>query len=203
MKKLSLSKLETFLKSQCDALRSSMDASEYKDYLIAMIFLKRVNDQFIVEQERFREELKSDHPEIMDDEIAEEIELDSYKNRYEFFVPILARWKIETLPKNFEKEQNLIIKEANEVLLNPRSSKQEKDKAQSDINIANKNLIFRGLLFENEDIGNSINIALKELEKSNDAILKDVLAGTEGNGTNFNATNSNGEKNYLMKYCQI
>ena len=37
MKKLSLSKLETFLKSQCDALRGSMDASEYKDYLIAMI----------------------------------------------------------------------------------------------------------------------------------------------------------------------
>ena len=48
MKKLSLSKLETFLKSQCDALRGSMDASEYKDYLIAMIFLKRVNDQFAV-----------------------------------------------------------------------------------------------------------------------------------------------------------
>ncbi|WP_215905263.1 type I restriction-modification system subunit M N-terminal domain-containing protein [Treponema peruense] len=36
--KLSLSALETFLKSQCDALRTSMDAAEYKDYIIAMIF---------------------------------------------------------------------------------------------------------------------------------------------------------------------
>lgn len=47
MKKLSLGKL----KSQCDALRGSMDASEYKDCLIAMIFLKRVNDQFRVAKE--------------------------------------------------------------------------------------------------------------------------------------------------------
>lgn len=51
MKKLSLAKLEAFFKSQCDALRGSIDASEYKDYLIAMIFLKRVNDQFRVDQE--------------------------------------------------------------------------------------------------------------------------------------------------------
>ena len=51
MKKLSLAKLEAFLKSQCDALRGSIDASVYKDYLIAMIFLKRVNDQFRVAQE--------------------------------------------------------------------------------------------------------------------------------------------------------
>lgn len=51
MKKLSLAKLEAFLKNQCDALRGRMDASEYKDYLIAMIFLKRVNDQFRVAQE--------------------------------------------------------------------------------------------------------------------------------------------------------
>lgn len=58
MKKLSLSKLETFLKSQCDALRGSMDASEYKDYLIAMIFLKRVNDQIPVAQWYFKKEYK-------------------------------------------------------------------------------------------------------------------------------------------------
>ena len=40
MAKISLSQLETFLKAQCDALRTSMDAAEYKDYIIAMIFMQ-------------------------------------------------------------------------------------------------------------------------------------------------------------------
>ena len=194
MKKLSLSKLETFLKSQCDALRGSMDASEYKDYLIAMIFLKRVNDQFTVEQEHFKKELKYRYPNITDEEIAEEIELDSYKNKYEFFVPPLARWKMDTLPKSFEDEQRQIIRNAEEIFANPNSTNQEKAGAEHDKTCAEKNLSFRGLLYENEDVGNSINIALKELEKSNGAILQGVLTGKEGNSTNFNETNTNGER---------
>ena len=194
MKKLSLSKLETFLKSQCDALRGSMDASEYKDYLIAMIFLKRVNDQFSVAQEHFKKELKHQYPNITDEEIAEEIELDSYKNKYEFFVPPLARWKMDTLPKNFEDEQHQTIRNAEEILANPNSTSQEKAGAEHDKASAEKNLSFRGLLNENEDVGNSINIALKELEKSNGAILQGVLTGKEGNSTNFNETNTNGER---------
>jgi len=45
--KISLSRLNTFLKLQCDNIRAAgLDASEYKDYVIAMLFLKRVNDQF-------------------------------------------------------------------------------------------------------------------------------------------------------------
>ena len=194
MKKLSLSKLETFLKSQCDALRGSMDASEYKDYLIAMIFLKRVNDQFAIAQEHFKKELKHQYPNITDEEIAEEIELDSYKNKYEFFVPPLARWKMDTLPKSFEDEQRQIIRNAKEIFANPNSTSQEKAGAEHDKTCAEKNLSFRGLLYENEDVGNSINIALKELEKSNGAILQGVLTGKEGNSTNFNETNTNGER---------
>ena len=194
MKKISLAKLETFLKSQCDALRGSMDASEYKDYLIAMIFLKRVNDQFSVSQERFKKDLKQKYPNLTDEEILEEIELSEYKDKYEFFVPPLARWKMDILPKSFEKEQENIIDKANEILSNPESSSQEKIGAEHDKACAEKNLSFRGLLYENEDVGNTINIALKELEKSNDAILQGVLTGKEGNGTNFNETNTNGER---------
>ena len=191
MKKLSLSKLETFLKSQCDALRGSMDASEYKDYLIAMIFLKRVNDQFAVAQEHFKKELKHKYPNITDEEIAEEIELDSYKNKYEFFVPPLARWKMDTLPKNFEDEQRQTTRNAEAILANQNSTSQEKAGAEHDRACAEKNLSFRGLLYENEDVGNSINIALKELEKSNGAILQGVLTG---NSTDFNQTNTNGDR---------
>ena len=84
-----------------------------------MIFLKRVNDQFAVAQEHFKKELKHKYPNITDVEIAEEIELDSYKNKYEFFVPPLARWKMDTLPKNFEDEQHQTIRNAEEIRNHP------------------------------------------------------------------------------------
>lgn len=93
MSKISLSKLNGFLKIQCDDLRAAgLDASEYKDYIIAMLFLKRVNDLFEDAQTIRGKNLKKEHPNITQSQLDRELEIEN-AIEYEFFVPIDARWK--------------------------------------------------------------------------------------------------------------
>jgi len=97
MSKISLSKLETFLKAQCDELRAAgLDAAEYKDYIITLLFLKRVNDVFDDARILRENNLKAEYPNISDEQLAAELEIEN-ATEYEFFVPIDARWKEKNL----------------------------------------------------------------------------------------------------------
>ena len=97
--KISLSRLESFLKAQCDRLRTSMDAAEYKNYIIALLFLKRINDQFEIDRIALKESLRKQYPDADDNDIANELDI---PEKYNCYVPEKARWEFVLNPTDDE-----------------------------------------------------------------------------------------------------
>jgi type I restriction enzyme M protein len=145
MQKLDLERLKSHLWESANILRGSIDASDYKNYIFGLLFLKRLSDVFDEEAEKLLKEGKSKKIAFED------------PDEHEFFVAEKAHWKrLTTLTHNLGdaiNKANDSLEEHNRALEGVLSATDFNDKERlpdstlsrlivhfSNINLRNENL---------------------------------------------------------------
>ena len=86
-----MKELKETLWKAADKLRGSMDASQYKDVILGLVFLKYVSDAFEERRGQIKAELEADG--LNEEQIAQLIDdVDEYTGRGVFWVSERARW---------------------------------------------------------------------------------------------------------------
>jgi type I restriction enzyme M protein len=106
MSKIDLEKLKSHLWESANILRGSIDASDYKNYIFGLLFLKRLCDVFDEELDGLK---KEKHVDLED------------PDNYSFYVPEKAHWSyLKTLTQNLGEainKSNDALEEANPEML--------------------------------------------------------------------------------------
>ncbi|MGB3374134.1 MAG: class I SAM-dependent DNA methyltransferase [Microbacterium sp.] len=119
-----MKELKDTLWKAADKLRGSMDASQYKDVILGLVFLKYVSDAFDERRAGIRTELAADgYDEAQISELIDDA--DEYTGRGVFWVPLNARWSflsenakgIGPSAGEAEKSVGLLIDEAMDAVM--------------------------------------------------------------------------------------